>query len=348
MASNRDGNSARICKGKDDALTVHSSPAALTYGREIIQREARDLQTVADCLDHEFELAVRALIERSPGGRVIFSGMGKAGFIAMKISATLASIGIPSFFLHPAEAVHGDLGRYTKTDIAFILSNSGETPEILRLLPHLKRVGCTIISLTALRESSLGQHSDIVIGTGKIEEAGPFGMVPTSSAACALAIGDALAMAVVNELGITKEQYAKFHPGGDLGKSLLLVSEIMRTGERNCVVPNTMLIRDVLQRMMATPGRPGSVTVVDANGKLAGILTDGDLRRCMARGDHPLDRPVSEYMGNAPTTVNSGKLIEEALRIMSERAFDELIVVDDSNMPVGTIDIQDIVARQTS
>lgn len=320
----------------------------LEAARSVLSAEADAITTVARTLDGTFSLAVRELANLSPGGRIVLSGMGKAGFIAMKISATLASVGLPSFYLHPAEAIHGDLGRFTKNDIALVLSNSGETPEVLRLIPHLKRVGCPVLSLTSLPDSNLAKHSDISICYGKHPEAEPLKVAPTVSTTVMLALGDALVMALVEQLGITREHFATLHPGGELGKSLTLVSSVMRAGARHCVVKAHLLVREVIQTMLATPGKPGAATVVDQDGTLCGILTDGDMRRCLSRGAAFLEQPVSEVMGKTPKTITSQKLVEEALRSMHEYEIDELIVVDENRLPVGIIDIQDIVALQTS
>ncbi|MCB0335567.1 MAG: SIS domain-containing protein, partial [Bdellovibrionales bacterium] len=205
-------------------------------GKQIMQSEAASIDEVAESLDASFSAAVELILARSKDGHVIVSGMGKAGFVGMKISATLASTGIPSFFLHPAEAVHGDLGRYTENDTALLLSQSGSTDEVLRILPQIKKTGCSIIAITARSDSPLGTQSDVVIQMGAVKEAGPLGLAPTSSAAVMLAIGDALAMTILEVQGFTPEQFAQFHPAGNLGRSLVPVSEIMRTGKKLCIV----------------------------------------------------------------------------------------------------------------
>ena len=329
-------------------MTSNAPKSALELAKAVLNAESMAIQQVSALLGQSFTLAVQEIANLSPGGKIIVSGMGKAGFIAMKISATFASIGIPSFYLHPAEAIHGDLGRFTKNDIVLILSNSGETPEVVRIIPHLKRVGCPVLAVTALETSTLAKHSDISICYGKLSEAEPLSVAPTVSTTVMLALGDALAMSVVGRLGITREQFAQFHPGGELGKALTLVETVMRAGERHCVVNQTMKVRDVIKSRIKTPGRPGAATIVDDAGHLVGIFTDGDLSRCLGQGTEFLERPVSEVMGKNPKIVKSGRLIEEALRIMREFAVDELIVIDESQSPVGSIDIQDIVALKTS
>ncbi|MCO6430715.1 MAG: KpsF/GutQ family sugar-phosphate isomerase [Deltaproteobacteria bacterium] len=313
------------------------------YGRDILLKEARAIESSATLLGASFDNAVSIIRDLTPGGRVIVSGMGKAGFIAMKCSATMASLGIPSFFLHPAEAIHGDLGRYTKNDVALILSNSGETPEIISILPPIKRIGCPIISITGNDGSTLGRHSTIVLSIGKVDEAGPLGIAPTSSTAVLLAISDALAMSVIESKGISAEQFAMYHPGGNIGKSLTLVRELMRTGEEHCIVRIDMKTRDVIHAISTTKGRPGAATVLDAEGNLYGIFTDGNLRRCLEHSEEFLDQPVGKYAGKEPKVINENSLAQDALRVMSDYRIDQVIVVDDDGKVTGMIDIQDLV-----
>ena len=313
----------------------------LAFGREIVAEESKAVSGLE--LDEQFENAVRLIRGMSREGRVIVSGMGKAGFIAMKISATMASTGTPSFFLHPAEAVHGDLGRYTKQDVALLISNSGETEEVLRILPHIKRIGCPIISVTGDSSSTLARHSDVTISVGKLTEAGPHGLAPTTSTTVMLVLGDALAMTVMSLRELSKEEFAYYHPGGNLGRSLMTVSDVMRTGEEHCIVREDMLARDVLHQITTTKGRPGAATIVSAQGNLVGIFTDGDLRRCLDQQADFLNAAISQVMGKSPKTISSDKLAQEALRIMTEKKIDQLIVVSEKGLPVGMIDIQDLV-----
>lgn len=306
--------------------------------------EASAIKALASLIDDEFEHAVRLVLGLSQHGHVITSGIGKAGFIAMKISATLASIGIPSFFLHPAEAVHGDIGRFTKGDIALVLSNSGETPEILAMLPGIKRIGCSLISITSDKNSSLSRHSDVVLSIGQCAEAGPLGLAPTTSTSVMLALGDALSMTILKERGLTREEYAFYHPGGSLGRSLLTVKDIMRVGDELCIVDDTLLCREVLHRITLTKGRPGAAIIVSKAGVLKGVFTDGDLRRCLDKEPSFLDKPVSQFMGTSPKTIQIAHLASEASKIMSEHKIDQLIVVDGQNHPIGLIDVQDLLA----
>ncbi|MGA1191122.1 MAG: KpsF/GutQ family sugar-phosphate isomerase [Bdellovibrionota bacterium] len=317
------------------------SDSILRIAKEVILDEAKALQTIAENVGAEFEHSVRTISQMEEIGRVIVSGMGKCSFIGMKISATLASIGIPSFFLHPAEAVHGDLGRFTRNDIALLLSNSGETAEILELLPFLTRVGCPVISMTAHNDSTLARNSLITLALGKHKEAGPLGLAPTTSTTAMLALGDALAMALLDLKGLSERDFAGFHPAGSLGRSLLSVNEIMRKGDELCIVSAHTACREVLQKISNTRGRPGAAIVTDENNILIGIYTDGDLRRCLNTGEQFLEQPVSNHMGKDPKSVSPTTLVKEASAIMTEHRIDQLIVVDSNKEPIGLLDIQD-------
>lgn len=325
--------------------TKSNSAADTLYGRSIIKEEVAALNQVADLLDDSFANAVETILALPPGSRIVVSGMGKAGFVAQKISATLSSIGFPSFYLHPAEAVHGDLGRFTSNDLALLLSNSGETAELLRLLPTLKERGSHIISITSSRGSTLGKHSDVVIEMGRFTEAGPLGLAPTTSTTVMMALGDALAMSLVNRRGFTKEEFAAFHPGGDLGRSLMLVSDIMRTGDSCCVVHESVETKKALHLITETKGRPGAASIVNDDGVIVGVFTDGNLRRCLEHDTDFLSKPIGSLCSRTPITITPDKLAQEAARIIQERKIDQLMVVDERNIPVGLIDIQDLLAH---
>lgn len=312
-------------------------------GRSVLQAEADAIVTVSKLLDQDFERAVELCDQLAPEGRIVTTGMGKVGYVAMKLSATLASVGVPSFFLHPAEAIHGDFGRFTRADVVVIFSNTGETSETLRLIPLLKKIGSPVIGITAKRESTLGSRSDVTLCIGEHQEAGPLGLAPTSSTTAMLALGDALAMAVLSNKEFTREHFAQYHPGGGLGLKLTPVTEIMRTRESHCIVPDSMIARDVLNEMMRTKKRAGSATIVNSAGLLVGIFTDGDLRRSLSRDISFLDRPIAEVMGKAPRSISSDKLVEDALKMIAEHQLDEIIVVDRDNRPIGLVDVQDIV-----
>lgn len=326
------------------AKNTESQRSIIDYGKAVLSHEADAVSALSQSLGESFELSVKLILGLTPQSHLVVSGMGKAGFVAMKISASFASTGIPSFFLHPAEAIHGDLGRCTKNDVSLILSNSGETPEVLRMLPNLKRIGCPIISITSDPNSTLAKHSDVTLNIGKVDEAGPLGLAPTTSTTVMLALGDALTMAVMNEREFTPEEYAFYHPGGALGRSLLLVKEVMRSGEEHCVVSDKTIGKEVLHQITLTKGRPGAASIVDQSGRLVGIFTDGDLRRCLEREPAFLNHPISEVMGRSPKTISPEKLAQEALRLMSEYKIDQLVVVDSSFKPIGMLDIQDLIS----
>jgi arabinose-5-phosphate isomerase len=329
----------------DPIRTKTNRAAHITYGRSIIKEEIAALTQVADLLDDSFAHAVETLLSLPAGSRIVVSGMGKAGFVAQKISATLSSIGFPSFYLHPAEAVHGDLGRFSSNDLALLLSNSGETSELVRLLPTLKQRGSHIISITSSPASTLGRHSDVVIAMGRFIEAGPLGLAPTTSTTVMMALGDALAMSLVQHRGFSKEEFAAFHPGGDLGRSLMLVSDIMRTGESCCVVHEAVETKKALHLITETKGRPGAASIVNDAGIIVGVFTDGNLRRCLEHDVEFLTKPIGTLCSRTPVTIMPDKLATEAARIIQERKIDQLMVVDDKMVPVGLIDIQDLLAH---
>lgn len=313
----------------------------LEYGQTVIQEFIAALSKLK--LSQDFEFSVKTILGMNPQGRVVVTGMGKAGIIGTKLSATLASVGVPSFFLHPAEAIHGDLGRFTKVDLALILSNSGETPEVLSLIPHLKRIPCPIISITKDKNSTLGQHSDLVLELGDSKEAGPLALAPTTSTILMLAIGDALAMTLAYKKGISPQAFASFHPGGDLGRSLKKVKEIMRKGEYLCICHENDLSKDVLHAITITAGRPGAAIIVNENGKLSGIFTDGDLRRCLDLEPEFLKFPIKNFMGKNPKAITEEMFAQDALLVLVEHKIDQVIVIDTEMNPVGLVDIQDLV-----
>lgn len=311
---------------------------SIESGRSIIEQEAAVLHAVACGLGEEFEQAVRLVHECK--GCVIVTGVGKAGIIGQKVSATLASTGTPSHWLHAVEARHGDLGRVQPEDVVLILSNSGAT-EVVGLLEPLKKIDAKIISITGNRASALGRYSDVVLDIGKIEEACPLGVAPSSSTTAMLALGDALALTVFRRRDLTVEDYAQFHPGGELGRKLIKVGQAMRVGRRNPTAPQTVTVRKALETM-SIEGSPGAVSLVDDEGKLAGVFTDGDLRRLVRMGGPEImDRPISEVMTRNPKTVREDDLAVEAYRAMREKRIDNLPVVDQHDVPVGMIDVQD-------
>jgi arabinose-5-phosphate isomerase len=312
------------------------------YARAVIRAEADAITQLGARLNGAFARAVDMVL--ACPGRVVVTGMGKPGFIAQKISATFASTGTPSLYLHPAEALHGDLGRLVPGDLVLALSNSGETDEIIRLLPAIRRLGAPIVAMTSGPRNSLADRADVVLEIGPVPEACPLGLAPTASTIALLAMGDALAMAVQHRRGFSPEQFASLHPGGALGRQLLRVRDVMRTGERNPTVRSDTSLRDTAAVMTRTEGRPGAASVLDAQGKLIGIFTDGDLRRLVQRGEVDFSRPVSHVMGKSPRTVRPDDLAISAAEMLRDTQVDQLPVVDGDGRPVGLLDVQDLLA----
>jgi len=308
----------------------------------VIRIEAATIARLEERLDERFSGAVE-LVLACPG-QVVVTGMGKAGLVGQKISATLASTGTPSFFLHPAEALHGDLGRIRTADLVLALSTSGETVEVARLVPVAKRLGTPIVAMTGHPDSTLGSLADCVLDIGVVEEACPLKLAPTASTSAMLALGDALAMVVLAERGFEREDYARYHPAGSLGRALLRVEEVMRKGAELPLVASGTSVADTLLLTSATPGRPGASLVVDGEGRLIGIFTDGDLRRLLeGRRYEKLQAPVDEFMGKAPKTLAPEALAEEAHRLLRENRIDQAPVIDADGRPIGLVDVQDLL-----
>ena len=326
---------------------AHDSAQDLAYAREVLRLESAAVGGIAQRLNGEFTRAVELVLGCTlRGGRVVVTGMGKPGFIAQKLSATFSSTGTPSLYLHPAEALHGDLGRLMSGDLVLALSNSGETDEVVRLLPALKRMGMPIVALTSDPKSQLARAATCVLEIGPNPEACPLGLAPTTSTIALLALGDALAMTVLHKRGFSLEQFAELHPGGSLGKRLTRVREVMRTGRANPIVRAGAPLREVVAVMTRTEGRPGATSVVDDQGKLCGIFTDGDLRRLVEAGDVDFSRPVSSVMGRAPRTVEPDDLASTAADLLRERMVDQVPVVDPQGRVVGLLDVQDLLAAR--
>ncbi len=309
---------------------------------EVIRIEAATIARLEQRLDEGFDAAVELVLACE--GQVIVTGMGKAGQVGSKISATLASTGTPSFFLHPAEALHGDLGRVRRGDVVLALSNSGETSEITRVLSGVRRIGASLVAMTGHPESSLAREADSVMDIGRVEEACPLKLAPTASTSAMLAMGDALAMVVLSERSFGREDFAKFHPAGSLGRKLMRVGEVMRQGDHLPLVPSGIAVSEVLLRTRGTPGRPGAALVVSSDGRLAGIFTDGDLRRLLESGKtEGLADPVDQHMAAGPKTLTPDQLVEEAQRLLAEHRIDQAPVLDADGRPVGLIDVQDLL-----
>lgn len=312
----------------------------LKRARQVLDIEAKAIVNLKKNINADFQKAVQ-LILRSKG-RVVVTGMGKAGIIGQKLSATLSSTGTPSLFLHSAEAIHGDLGRVTSNDVVIILSNSGETDELKKLLPILKKIGAKIIAITGNIKSLLSKYSDIVLNTSVKKEACPLGLAPTSSTTAMLAMSDALAICLLELKGFKEEDFAFYHPGGLLGKKLLLkVEDIMRKGEANPVVNEDKKISEVLFKI--TKARAGSASIVNKSGRLSGIFTDGDLRRHLEVDPNLSQRKAKEVMTKNPTTVSAQMLAVEAMRILKDKKIDEVPVVGKNRRPVGLLDVQDLL-----
>ncbi|MFA5150429.1 MAG: KpsF/GutQ family sugar-phosphate isomerase [Candidatus Omnitrophota bacterium] len=312
----------------------------LKRAKEVLDIEAQAIKNLKTRIGSNFKNAVNIIFKTK--GRAIVSGMGKTGIIAQKFSATLASTGTPSLFLHTAEAIHGDLGKVTSDDVVIILSNSGSTEEMKQLVPLLKKIGCKIIALTGNVKSILAKYSDVVLDISVKKEACPLGLAPTASTTAALAMADALAVCLLELKGFKEKDFAFFHPGGALGRRLLLsVGDIMRSGPANPIVKEDEKVSKVLLKI--TQARAGSATVVDAKGKLKGIFTDGDLRRHVEIDRNLALRRIKEVMTKDPTVVYQDMLALEALGILREKKIDELPVVDKNKHPVGLLDVQDLL-----
>ena len=311
--------------------------ADLSLARKVLQTEAAAILALVERLDDRFDLAVRILLDCR--GRVIVTGMGKSGIICRKIAATLASTGTPAFFLHPAEAVHGDLGVIQADDVIVALSNSGETDELLRLVETIKRLGARLIAICGTAGSTLAQTADVALDCHVSEEACPLNLVPTASTTAALALGDALAMTLLVAKGFRVEDFANLHPGGKLGKRLMRVEQLMHTGSGvPTVAPDTpmqQVVREISRKNL------GMTCVVD-HGKLAGIITDGDLRRQMSASINLLERTAADIMTRNPLTVPRGTLAVEVLRIFEERKITSIIVVDDEGRLDGVVHMHDL------
>jgi len=316
----------------------------LGQAAETLAIESEAIQAAARRLGEEFVRAAELLLH-SPG-RVIVSGIGKSGAIGRKVASTLASTGTPAMFVHPAEALHGDLGMICDGDVVLIFSNSGETNEILEILPALKRRKVRLIAICGNLDSTLAQAADVVLDAHCAREACPLGLAPTASAIVQLAIGDALAMALMAARGFTAEEYAARHPGGSLGRRLLLrVGDVMHQGEDNPTVPPEATVMEALLKMSTAPVR-GVVSIVDEAGFLQGLFTDGDLRRQMRQAEDPaavLSQPIRDVMTRQPITVEPDMLAAEALRLMEEREIDNVPVVDAQGRALGMLDIQDLM-----
>jgi arabinose-5-phosphate isomerase len=312
--------------------------SARQQARRVIEIEAEAVRALADGLDEEFDRAVEAL--KSTAGRVVVTGIGKSGIVGQKIAATLASTGTAAFFLHPSEAIHGDLGMILKGDVVLALSHSGETEEVVALVPHVKRRGATLVAMTGGKDSTLAKGADVVIAVTIHEEACPNNLAPTASTTAQLVLGDALAMALSVEKGFQPEDFAALHPGGKLGKRFLKVADLMHTGAEVPLVPSTAPMKDVVYEMSR---KRFGITGVTQNGTLIGVVSDGDLRRLLEKdGPRIMTGTAADAMGRHPKTIVKGAYATEALRIMEERKITSLFVVASDGRPEGILHLHDL------
>jgi arabinose-5-phosphate isomerase len=314
----------------------------LAQARRVFNVELAALKSVRGQLDGEFDRAVDAIVETlARRGKLVVVGIGKSGNIGRKIAATLTSTGSTSVVLDSVDALHGDVGVVNDGDLILALSYSGESEELLNLLPALKRFSVRIIALTGGLKSTLARHSDMALNVRVPQEACPFNLAPTASTTAMLVMGDALAMAVLEARGFKESDFAKRHPSGAIGRALLLrVGDIMRAGERNAVARETLTVKESL--LVMTQAKSGSLGVVNARGKLVGVFTDGDFRRRMSADEHLLTRTLREVMTRKPVCIRDTALAVEALKVFNERNIDDLIVVNAKHEPVGLVDSQDL------
>jgi len=318
------------------------SVSHLNHARKVFDIELAALKAVRAQLNQSFdravELIVAALRQR---GKIVIVGIGKSGNIGQKIAATLTSTGSTSVVLNSVDALHGDLGIVNDGDVILALSYSGESEELLNLLPALKRFSVKLISLTGNPKSALARHSDLTLNVRVPQEACPFNLAPTASTTAMLVMGDAVAMAVLQARGFKQSDFAKYHPSGAIGRALLLrVGDIMRTGERNAIAREDLVVKEAL--LVMTRAKSGSLSIVNARGKLVGVFTDGDFRRHMARDQNLLGQPLKKVMTPKPICICENALAVEALKIFNERNIDDLIVVNTKREPVGLVDSQDL------
>jgi arabinose-5-phosphate isomerase len=317
----------------------------IEQAKQVLAIEARAIENLIPRINGQFTAAIDMIL--SCTGRVVVTGMGKSGHIGKKIAATLASTGTPAFFLHPAEGIHGDLGMVTADDVVLALSNSGETAEVVSIFPAIKRIGASIVVMSGCAESTMAKNADIFLDVAVEQEACPLGLAPTASTTAALAMGDALAVALLSERKFTPEDFAVFHPGGALGRRLLLtVENIMHAGEENPLVTLDKTVKEAL--FVITAKGLGVTNVVDEQGYLVGIITDGDIRRGLEHGHEFLDKKVDSLMTRTPRTITPNKLAAQALRIMEKnhpRPITVLPVVDEQNKAIGIIHLTDLLRQ---
>ena len=326
---------------------TYSQFEQLREGRLIIKQEGEALLELSQRLDTDFCRVVDLLLHLR--GRVVITGVGKAGLIGKKVVATLASTGTRSQFLHPTEALHGDLGFLSSDDVLLAISNSGETQEVCDVVAAARSLDVTCVALTGNEFSTLGLQAEIVLRLGSIREAGPLSLAPTCSTTAMLAVGDALALVLSRARGFTPKQFAVLHPGGSLGRRLRLVREVMRCGNQLRIASQSATIREVFSSPSCGGRRTGAVILIDADGCLSGLFTDSDLARLLEQHrEAQLDRPIDEMMTKSPLTIDADSLLNDAVEVLSSRKISELPVVDDAHRPIGLIDITDVIGLMPS
>ncbi|MBI4207450.1 MAG: KpsF/GutQ family sugar-phosphate isomerase [Betaproteobacteria bacterium] len=324
---------------KPQTSSVPATAAAIASAREVLEIEARAIIDLITTLDERFARAVQLILNCR--GRVVVSGMGKSGHIARKIASTMASTGTPAFFVHPAEASHGDLGMVTRDDVFIALSNSGESVELLAIVPLIKRQGAKLIALTGNPDSSLALESDVHLYAGSAKEACPLNLAPTASTTAALALGDALAVALMEAKGFTRDEFALSHPGGTLGRRLLThVRDVMRTGEDAPRIHHTATLMEAVREI--SRGRLGMTAILDDDGHVIGIYTDGDLRRTLEKGVDLRSTPIVDVMTGDPRVIGPEKLAAEAVEIMDRNKINQLLVVDPDRRLLGALNMHDL------
>ena len=313
---------------------------SIQSAKKVLLNESKAIAKLAGKLDKSFNKIIDMLAKSN--GRIIITGMGKPGFIAQKMSATISSTGTPSLFLHPAEAIHGDLGRVTRDDIIIAFSNSGETEEVIKLIPILKKIGTKLVAITGNVKSTLAKNSNFVIDSSVQNEACPMGLAPTTSTTAMLALADAVSVALLEKKKFKPQDFALYHPGGALGKRLLLqVKDIMRPKSKTPVVKKDAKVKDVLLKI--TKMRAGSAVITGDKGKILGIFTDGDLRRHFESGEDFSTQKISKIMTKSPITIKETKLAAEAFEILRDKKIDEIPVIDAKGQLAGILDVQDIL-----
>jgi arabinose-5-phosphate isomerase len=336
-----------IAGGQPDPRKTLSVEEQLRAAREIVRREAVAIWKLSDRLGPSFGEAVGLVFKCR--GAVLVSGMGKAGLIGQKIAATLASTGTRAHFIHPAEAFHGDLGRIHPDDVMLLLTQSGETAEVVQLLPSLRDFEVPLVAITSSGDSTVGRAADVVIELGELEEACSLGLAPSTTTTAMLAVGDALALVLSKMHNFQADDFARFHPGGALGRRLSRVDDIMRPLNQCRCTGDSLTVRQVIVSCTKPGRRTGAIMLTDDKGRLTGLFTDSDLARLIEqRNEEALDQPIREVMIAKPTTVRSGLRVGDALALLAERKFSELPVVDAAGKPVGLVDVTDVVSLNSA